>query len=163
MSEGSNLIVCCTDASGRFDTVRTVAVDKAKDSGARVIFYDVSDTGTMTDPRPNIWAGEGEAEQYNHPLDPVALEKLGRHDLAVQVMHAREQSVDAYGWLPNEPGGKALLDYARRENADLILLPADDETMARYVGELREVAAEGSSPLASTVRLVDADAHVRKL
>lgn len=163
MSEGSQLIVCCTDAAGRFDAVRTVALQQAKDSGARVIFYDVTDDGTFTDPRPNFWAGEGEAEQYDQPLDPVAIEKLGRHDLAVQVMQAREQGVDAYGWLPNEPGGKGLRDYANREGADLVLLPADDETMEPYVDELREAGDDPATSIGATVQLVDADANVRTL
>jgi hypothetical protein len=162
MSEGTSLIVCCTDASGRFDAVRKVALEQAKETGARLIFYDVSDSGTFTDPRPNEWAGEGEAEQYNHPLDPVEIEKLGRHDLAVQIMHAREQGIRAFGWLPNEPGGKGLREYAIREGADLVLLPADDEVMAPYAVELR-AAEETGPPLPAQVQLVDADAQVQAL
>jgi hypothetical protein len=162
MSEGSRCIVACTDASGRFDAVREVAVRQAAEhAGSRVIFYDVTNDGTFSDPRPNFWAGEGEAEMYDQPLDPIKIEKLGRHDLAVQVMRAREAGVDAYGWLPNEAGGKGLLAYADRVGADLVLLPATDEDdMAPYVDELRSATTDASKPLTAQVQLVDAESQV---
>jgi hypothetical protein len=112
-------------------------------------------------PAPNFWSGEGEADLYDQPLDPVKIEKLGRHDLAVQVMRAREAGVDAYGWLPNEAGGKGLLAYADRVGADLVLLPATDEDdMAPYVDELRSATTDASKPLTAQVQLVDAESQV---
>lgn len=158
MSNGMRCIVACTDPADAGSSVAGVAISQARQSGARVIFYDVTHDGRMTDARPNFWAGEGEAELYNRPLDPVAIEKLGFDDLAVQVQHARDEGVDAFGWLPNESGGKGLVRYAQREHADLVLLAAGTEQTARYVDELRAAAAGGDLPGTDTIRLVDADA-----
>ena len=124
MTDLKSCIVACTDDSGRFTATVTKAGERAKETGASVILYDVAAPSALTDPRPNIWAGEGEREVYDHPLNPVELEKLGRHDFAVQVEQLREQGVDAYGWLPQHGGGAALADYATQQGAELVLLPS---------------------------------------
>lgn len=157
MSQELKCIIACTGATGEFAAVADVAVSQASQSGARVIFYDVTHDGTMTDSRPNFWAGEGEEELYDRPLDPVAIEKLGRHDLALQVQRARDGGVDAFGWLPNDTGGKGLADYARRENADLVLMPAGTEQTAQYVDDLRQAEEDGAVPVITNIRLVDED------
>ena len=124
MTDVKSCIVACIDDTGRYASTIAKAAERAKDSGASVILYDVAAPSTMTDPRPNIWAGEGEREVYDHPLNPVEMEKLGRHDFAVQVEQLREQGVDAYGWLPQHGGGAALADYAAQQGAHLVLVPS---------------------------------------
>jgi nucleotide-binding universal stress UspA family protein len=160
MSETLRCIVACTDSSGRYAAVREVATQQALESGARVIFYDVSQDSEMADPRPNFWAGEGEEEVYDRPLDPIAIEKLGFHELALQVQQARVAGVDAYGWLPNEPGGKGLAAYAQRENADLVLMPAGEEETSSYVEEWRQASQQEGALRPAKVRLVDAEANL---
>lgn len=118
-------IVVGTDDTGRYARAVEEATRLALDDGAKVILYDLTAPGTLTSPRPNEWAGEGEAEVYDRPLDPVLIEKLGRHEFALQVERARQAGADAYGWLPDEKGGEGLASYAAREGADLVLLPAD--------------------------------------
>lgn len=126
MDERSRCFVVCTDETGRYDASLAKALDRAADEGARVILYDVSAPGSaFSNPRPNEWAGEGEREMYDHPLDPIALERLGRHLLATQVQQARTRGIDAYGWLPEKSGGDALATYAAQQQADLVLLPED--------------------------------------
>jgi len=158
MSADLKCIVACVNPSNPESTVQSVAVTQARESGARVIFYDVSHDGQMTDSRPNFWAGEGEAELYDRPLDPVAIEKLGFHDLALTVERARAEGVDAFGWLPNDPGGKGLAAYAQREQADLVLLAAGTEDTARYVDDLRKAQADGDASPLGILRLVDDEA-----
>ena len=126
MDARARCFVVCTDETGRYDPSVTKALDRALAEQATVILYDVTASGTaFSNPRPNEWAGEGEREIYEHPLDPVALEHLGRHTLALQVQRARERGIDAYGWLPEKAGADALAEYAAREQADVVLLPAD--------------------------------------
>lgn len=128
MDEQARCFVVATDETGRYDGSVAKALERASTEGARVILYDVTAPGSaFSDPRPNEWAGEGEREQYEQPLDPVALEKLGRHELAVQVNDARQRGVDAFGWLPSNFGGDALAQYAAQQQADLVILPADLE------------------------------------
>lgn len=156
MSESSTCIVACTGPGETFAAVGAVAIAQARESGARVIFYDVSHDGQMTDSRPNFWAGEGEQERYDRPLDPIAIEKLGFHDLAVQVQRARDEGIDAFGWLPNDTGGKGLAAYAQREQASLVLLPAGAEITAQYADDLRAAQEAGTT----TIKLVDEDSTV---
>lgn len=157
MADTVKCIVACTDPAGQGSGVNDVAIAQARESGARVIFYDISHDGTMTDSRPNEWAGEGQKEQYDRPLDPVAIETLGYHQLAVQVQRARDEGIDAFGWLPNDPGGKGLAAYAQREQADLVLLAAGTELTAKYADDLRGAAAGDAMPGSANIRLVDAD------
>jgi hypothetical protein len=160
VSEALKCIVVCTSGTSDSSAVEAVALAKATESGARVIFYDVSHDGQMTDSRPNFWAGEGEEELYNRPLDPVAIDKLGYHELAVHVQRARDAGVDAFGWLPNDPGGKGLAAYVQREQADLVLMPAGTETTAKYVDDLRKLQGTEGSTGAVNISLVDADRTV---
>jgi hypothetical protein len=126
VDEQSRCIVVCTDETGRYDASVTKALDLAANEAAKVILYDTTAPGSaFSAPRPNEWAGEGQKEDYDRPLDPVKLETLGRHQLALQVQNARQRGIDAYGWLPDKVGGDALATYAAQQNADLVLLPAD--------------------------------------
>lgn len=128
MDDQTRCFVVCTDETGRYDGSVATALQRASDEGARVILYNVTAPGSaFSDPRPNEWAGEGAKEEFERPLDPVALEKLGRHEFALQVQRARENGVDAWGWLPSNFGGDALAQYAAQQSADLVLLPADLE------------------------------------
>jgi hypothetical protein len=126
VDEQSRCIVVCTDETGRYDGSVTKALDRAAAESATVILYDVTAPGSaFSTPRPNEWAGEGEKEEFDRPLDPVALERLGRHEFALQVQSARGRGIDAYGWLPDKFGGDALAAYAAQQQADLVLIPAD--------------------------------------
>jgi hypothetical protein len=117
--------VVLTDETGQYAAAVDTALERAAAERATVILYDVTASGSaFSDPRPNKWAGEGEQEQYAHPLDPVELEKLGRHGLAVQVQKARARGLDAYGWLPEKDGAGTLAAYAAQQHADLVLAPA---------------------------------------
>jgi hypothetical protein len=126
VTEQARCFVVCTDETGRYDASVTKALDLADGEGATVILYDVTATGSaFSDPRPNEWAGEGAKEEFAQPLDPVKLEMLGRHNLALQVQGARERGIDAYGWLPEKHGGEQLATYAAQQQAALVLLPTD--------------------------------------
>jgi hypothetical protein len=52
------------------------------------------------------------------------LEAVGRVDLANQVRVLRGNGVEAYGWLPEGSGMEAIAEYARIQNAHLIVVPS---------------------------------------
>lgn len=128
MDDQTRCFVVATDETGRYAASVDKALQRATDEGARVILYNVTAPGSaFSDPRPNEWAGEGQKEEFEQPLDPVKLEQLGRHEFAMQVQSARQRGIDAWGWLPSDFGGDALAQYAAQQDADLVILPADLE------------------------------------
>jgi nucleotide-binding universal stress UspA family protein len=119
------LLVAYADDEGRFDHVVEAAVDVARRSGGRLILYDASSASAFTEPIAGSVSAEGVEEQYGDPLAPEELERLGRPATAKPVLTAREDGVDAWGWLPSEHGLEAMWDDARRRGADLMVLPAE--------------------------------------
>jgi hypothetical protein len=91
---------------------------------------------------------------------PLAIEKLGYHELAVQVQQARAAGADAYGWLPNERGGKGLAAYAEREDADAVFLPAGEHETAKYIDEWHRATRRDVVHPRAKLRLVDAERHL---
>jgi nucleotide-binding universal stress UspA family protein len=143
VDDQTRCFVVCTDETGRYDASVENALRRATDESARVILYNVTAPGSaFSDPRPNEWAGEGQKEEFERPLDPVQLEQLGRHEFALQVKAARDRGIDAWGWLPSTFGGDALAQYAAQQGASLVMLPTDLEEpeITRYF-ELDEAAA----------------------
>ena len=104
------------------------AIETAKASNARLIFYDSDAASRLgANPLPTWWSGEGLKEQFDNRLDLEQLEKAGREELRDRVRHARDLGVDAYGWLPSKRGAKELADYATEQHADLLIIPSDLE------------------------------------
>jgi nucleotide-binding universal stress UspA family protein len=153
----ARLLVAFVSEDADLDHVRDAAVDLARRNRARVILYDRDAASAFSDPLPNQWASQAEGAQFGDPLSDQELVKLGREPLARKVAAAREDGVDAWGWLPGEHGTDAMVDYARDRGADRLLLPAKGETVAKAVEEAAEtdpglavllVAADGSTELA---------------
>jgi nucleotide-binding universal stress UspA family protein len=164
----ARLLVAFVSEDAELDHVRDAAVDLAGRNGARVILYDRDAASMFSDPLPNQWASQAEGAQFGDPLSDQELVKLGREPFARKVAAARQDGVDAWGWLPSEHGTDAMVEYARKHGADLLLLPAEldepglgerlkGETVAKAVEEAAEagrglavllVAADGSTELA---------------
>jgi hypothetical protein len=119
------LILAYADEEGRFDHVIDAAVDVARRSGGRLVLYDASSATAFTEPIASPVSAEGVEEQFGDPLGPEELERLGRPSIAARVLRAREDGVDAWGWLPSERGLEAMWADARRRGADLMALPAE--------------------------------------
>jgi hypothetical protein len=111
----------------RHAAVRRRAAELARRDGATVVLFDLSaDMGPFESPLPTAWSGEGEAEQFGDRLTPNDLTAAGRQALADQVDDLRQAGVDAYGWLPSDADGSALLRYAIEQGAELVLISAAD-------------------------------------
>jgi nucleotide-binding universal stress UspA family protein len=163
---GTRLLVAYTGEDDDLAHVTRAALRLAGEDGARVILYDRDAASALSDPWPNQWGSQGEGAQFGDPLSDQELVKLGREPLARQVAAARGDGVDAWAWLPEKHGTDALVDYARRHGADLILLPEDlDEPglAERLLGETVDKALEEVEGDADrmAVLLVAADGSTR--
>lgn len=102
------------------------SIEMAKSRQARLIFYDSDAASRLgANPLPTAWSGEGLKEQFGNRLDPEQLEKAGREELRDRVLHAREQGLDAWGWLPSKRGAHEFAEYANEQNATLLIVPSD--------------------------------------
>jgi hypothetical protein len=101
-------------------------------------------------PGPTEWSGEGERElleeEASHDrLGPDELDTAGRAPIAGQVRGLRAMGVDAWAWLPTTKAASDLADYAKRQGADVVLVPPDLErptVVARVLGREGTAAAE---------------------
>jgi hypothetical protein len=164
----ARLLVAFVSEDDELDHVSDAAVRVARRNHARVILYDRDAASVFSDPMPNQWASQAEGDQFGDPLSDQELVRLGREPIARKVAAARQDGVDAWGWLANDHGTDAMVDYARGHGADLLLLPAEldepgladrlkGETVAKAVEEAAEtgpglavllVAADGATQLA---------------
>jgi hypothetical protein len=154
------LVLAYADEEGRFDHVVDAAVDAARRSGGRVVLYDSSSATTFTEPIASPVSAEGVDEQFGDPLGPEELERLGRPAIAQRVLRAREEGVDAWGWLPSDHGLEAMWHHARRRGADLVALPADlaePSVIERLRGERLDDETLSDAP--TPVLVVDEDGN----
>src|SRR6266536_278545 len=159
----ARVLVAFVGEDDELDYVTDTAMELARRNRARLILYDRDAASAFADPLPNQWASAGEREQYGDPLSEDDLVHLGREPLARKVAAARRAGVDAWGWLPEHHGTDTMVDYAREQGADLVLLPegleepglADRlkrETVGKAVDELEETAREGDGIAVLLVR-----------
>jgi hypothetical protein len=135
MARNPPTIVAVTGEDDRFAEVRRHAVERARATGAALVLFDVdAPPSILESPLPTNWSGHGEEEQFADRLSAEDLEAAGRHPIAEQVREARAAGVEAFGWLPETADAAALREYAVREHAGLVLVPAGDDTFAAHVG-----------------------------
>lgn len=139
-NQSSSAIVAVTTEDGRHRHVLDRAAARARETGETVILFDLdADMGPLESPLPTGWSGDGQEEQFGDRLDPGDLEAAGRRALADQVRALRAAGVEAFGWLPPTADADALAEYARGEDAELILVSADD---AALIDRLRSTVGE---------------------
>lgn len=126
MTTAPTNILAYASEDAKYDHVRRAALETAKSAHARLILYDIDAAGFVS-PMPTGWSSDGEKEQFADMLSPDDLERAGRHPIAEQVKEARDQGVDAFGWLPDKKGADALAAYCDEHEVDLVMMPADLE------------------------------------
>jgi hypothetical protein len=124
-----DVVVAYTTGDDAHPAVRLSAVQHARDHGCSVILYDADAASAIAEPMPNQWGSEGEGRNLGDRLDPDDLEFLGREPLATQVREARAGGAQAYGWLPKDHGPGALAEYAIEQQAHLVFVPDELETI----------------------------------
>ncbi|HEV8489510.1 MAG TPA: hypothetical protein VGQ58_06950 [Candidatus Limnocylindrales bacterium] len=138
-------IVAVVAEDGRFDHVRRRAIERARESGATLVLFDL-DAGQslLESPRPTNWSAQGEEEQFGNRLTIGDLEALGRGPIADQVRDARALGVDAFGWLPEKADRDALREYAAGQGARLVVVPAGERDLADDLGVPVEIVDASS-------------------
>jgi hypothetical protein len=120
-------VIAVTGEDDRYDPVREAAIERARAERATLILYDVdAATGPLESPVATGWSAEGTEEDVGDRLGPEELEAAGHGIIARQVKAAREQGVDAWGWLPSDSGRDALVEYAAREPGAHVMVPEGD-------------------------------------
>lgn len=145
MATSPTCIIAYTAEDDRFRAVREAAIETARESNAKLILYDFDAASSFSSPLPSNWSSEGAGELFPDLLEPEDLERAGRHKVAEQVLEAKSRGVNAYGWLPDKKSAEALAEYADKEGADLIMLPAELQEPGlfdRWRGASVEKAAE---------------------
>ncbi|MEX0784496.1 MAG: universal stress protein [Dehalococcoidia bacterium] len=162
MATAPTLIIAYTSEDGRYNAVVEAAEEAARAAAARLILFDADAASRVSEPLPSNWSGEGARDLFDRDaLSPDELEAAGRHAIAEQVRHARDQGIQAFGWLPKSKDADAIAAYAEREGADLIVLPSaleDPGLMGKLRGEasVQEAAEKAHRPLA----VVDEDGNI---
>jgi hypothetical protein len=130
-------VIAVTGEDDRFSPVREAAMRRAKRERATLILYDMDAVESpLESPLPTGWSAEGTEEEVGDRLGPQELEAAGREAIARQVVTARQRGLDAWGWLPSDKGRDALLEYAGRQPAAHIVVPAGDSDLG--LGDLPE-------------------------
>lgn len=127
MTTKPTCIIAYTSEDNRFPEVRKAAIDAARQANARLILYDIDAASPWGKPLPTFWAAEGAQDQVPNRLTVADLERAGRPEVRKQLQAALSTGIEAFAWLPGEPGGDALADYADEQNADLIMVPEELE------------------------------------
>jgi hypothetical protein len=128
-------IIAVTGEDDRYAQVRRHAVERARAAGATLVLFDVDARPSLLEsPLPTNWSGQGEEEQFGDRLSTQDLEAAGRRPIADQVREARAAGVEAFGWLPDSADAAALREYAVRQGAGLVVVPAGDSAFDADVG-----------------------------
>lgn len=120
-------VIAVTGEDDRFAPVREAALDRALAEHATLILYDLdASESPLESPLPTEWSAEGTDEEVGDRLGPDELEAAGRAPIAEQVRVARGKGIDAWGWLPNDPGRDDLMAYAARQPGAHLVVPGGD-------------------------------------
>jgi nucleotide-binding universal stress UspA family protein len=145
-SEGSaspdGSVLAYVDEAGTYDHVLRTARTLAKEHAARLILY--FSTAVPGEPVRVPEAANGETAAPV-PMSSRDLRGLAHPALAVAVEDARDDGIDAWGWVTPDPGVGPLMRFAEQVNAEVVVLPAelgDPAVFEHLRGEQLQVALE---------------------
>jgi len=128
MPEEHPTIVAVLPKDGDARPILERAAERARESGARVILYDVGATGNpLESPLPTEFASDGPDRGVPPVLTVDDLEAAGQGSLAGHVRALAGLGIDAYGWLPEHKNAEDLVAYARAVGATTVLAEAGSD------------------------------------
>jgi hypothetical protein len=120
---GGPAVIAYSTEDGQHAEVRHGAEVHAKAHGCMVILFAADVASLWSEPIPNQWASEGDAERFGDRLSSNDLESVGRSAIAQQVRKSRRAGVRTSAWLPKDKGIKALAEYAFAQGAHIVFVP----------------------------------------
>jgi nucleotide-binding universal stress UspA family protein len=140
-------VLAYVDETGQYDHVLRTARTLAREHDARLILYHSVANGQ---PGESVRIPDAHAADASSPqaLSANELRSASRPILAVAVEEARDDGIDAWGWLAPDPGVGPLMRYAEQVNAEVVVLPAelgDTAVFANIRGEQLQVALESGT------------------
>ena len=102
-----------------FAAVRSKAATMAADNEGGVVLFEITAASYLVSPYP-----EENRQQWIRTLREPELRRLGRSPLAKQLCAIRSKGADAEAILPTNHGFKHMAEWAKREDVDMIMLPA---------------------------------------
>lgn len=128
-SEDRPVVIAYTTEDDQHPAVRLAAVKHAREHPCALILYAADAASAWSEPLPNQWGSEGEAELVGDRLSPADLEFVGRSAIATQVREAQAGGLQAFGWLPKDHGPRALAEYAIAQGAHRVFVPRELESI----------------------------------
>ena len=113
------LAVTGLDDTPEYAAVRDCASGLAAADGGEVVLFEISAASYLVSPYP-----EENRRQWIRTLGEPELRRLGRSPVARQMETIRARGAGAQAILPTAHGFRHLAEWAEREDADLILIPA---------------------------------------
>lgn len=150
-------MVAYTTEDDQHAEVRRAAQVHATGHDCVLILYAGDVASTWSEPMPNQWDSEGEAERFGDRLSPKDLEFLGRSAIARQVRESHDAGAKASAWLPKDKGIEALAMYASAQDAHIVFVSESLDS----IDELRHLLA-GVRGADETARL-GVELHVVRL
>src|SRR5262249_38672266 len=117
-------VLAYVDETGQYDHVLRTARTLAREHDARLILYH---SVASEKPGESVRIPDAHAAGASSPqaLSSNELRSASRPILAAAVEEARDDGIDAWGWLAPDPGVGPLMRYAEHVNAEVVVLPAE--------------------------------------
>jgi len=141
-------VLAYIDETGQYDHVLRTARTLAREHDARLILYHSVAHEQPGEPVRIPDAQATDAASSAQALSANELRSAARPLLAVAVDEARDDGIDAWGWLSADAGVGPLMRYAEHVNAEVVVLPAelgDTAVFANIRGEQLQVALESGT------------------
>ncbi|GAC1658242.1 MAG: hypothetical protein NVS9B1_17710 [Candidatus Dormibacteraceae bacterium] len=150
----TGVVIACAAEGYRRRHVFAAALAECRTRRARLVLYDIDAASTWVTAIPAREDGH-----YGDPLTAGELRRLGRPELAEQVESAEGMGIAAFGWLPSQASADAMVDYASRHGAAMVMLSKELESPG-FVQRLHHLTAEralAAAGAAIEIRLVAGD------
>jgi hypothetical protein len=145
-------IIAYVGEEGRYNYVKEAASRMASTATARLILYYSGAGGSQV----------GEKLGADHPgyLEMEDLREAGYDHIAADLAPLQESGIQVFAWVPTSDDPGELAEYARRNGADLVMLPAEKGDQGFVERLFRDSFEEQLEEEGQQVALVGVDGNI---